>query len=92
MRRRIRLQRAMGNPAPKAYKLLDVDRVVIEALCPDAAMAHFSFGDFRRAEADEVRVVHCPICRRKHALMWPATWVSGVGVGVGPRAASSSRG
>ncbi len=67
---------AMGTPAPKAYKLLGEDRVVIEALCPDAAMAHFSFGSFRRAEADEVRVVHCPICRRKHALMWPATWVS----------------
>ena len=67
---------AMGTPAPKAYKLLDVDRVVIEALCPDSDMTHFSFGNFRWEEADEVRVVHCPICRRRHALMWPATWVS----------------
>ena len=48
MSSRLKHRPAMGTPAPKAYKLLDVDRVVIEALCPDAAMAHFSFGSFRR--------------------------------------------
>jgi hypothetical protein len=82
---RLKPRRVMGSPAPKAYKLLDVDRVVIEALCPDAAMEHFSFGSFRRTEADAVRVVHCPICGGKHALMWPKTWVSAAAIAIGHR-------
>lgn len=80
---RLKPPRVMGSPAPKAYRVLDVDRVLIEALCPDAAMTHFSFGSFRRTEADEVRVVHCPICGRKHALMWPTTWVSSAAIPTG---------
>lgn len=66
----------VGSPAPKAYKPLDGGRVVIEALCPDMFMQPFAFGNFRRDEAEEVRVVHCPVCGRKHTLMWPAAWVS----------------
>ena len=77
MRGQLKGRRLLGAPAPKAYKVLDTDRIVIEALCPDDAMTHFAFGDFRKDEADQVRVVHCPICGRKHALMWPDAWVSG---------------
>ena len=69
--------RRVASPAPKAYRFVEGDRVVIEALCPDVAMKHFAFGTFRRDEADDVKVVHCPICEGKHALMWPAAWVSG---------------
>jgi hypothetical protein len=75
-----KVRRNVASPAPKAYKMLGSDRVVIEALCPEIAMTHFAFGNFCREEADDVRVVHCPICGRKHALMWPAAWVSGVAI------------
>lgn len=68
----------IGTPAPKAYTVLAGDRLAIDVLCPEVAMTHFSFGNFRREEADEVKVVHCPICGRKHALMWPSVWLQGV--------------
>ena len=71
----------IGSPAPKAYKVLGEDRLAIDVLCPEVAMTHFSFGNFRPEEADEVRVVHCPVCGRKHALMWPAAWLAGVPTG-----------
>ena len=68
----------VGSPAPKAYTLVAKDRLAIDVLCPEVAMTHFSFGNFRPEEADEVKVVHCPICGRKHALMWPSAWLRGV--------------
>ena len=70
--------RRIGIPAPKSYTAISEDRLAIDVLCPEVAMTHFSFGSFRREEADEVKVVHCPVCGRKHALMWPSAWLRGL--------------
>jgi hypothetical protein len=76
--RHARLEPPAGTPAPKAYTEIGPRRIVIEVLCPERAMAHFTFGAFRSEEADAVRVVHCPICGKIHALVSAAEWVDGV--------------